>query len=83
MITDLDVTDGGQQVAVLLAVHEWDGDQFIYRQPVVTIYDNRGEEIQKITLLDEPSGKPAVHFTNQDDNIMIGLGNTLYRYQKK
>ena len=83
MIADLDVTDGGEQVAVLLAVHEWDGSQFVFNQPVVTVYDNRGEAIQNITLSDEPSSKPAIHFTNQDENLIIGLGSTIFRFQKK
>ena len=83
MIVDLDIADGGKQVAILLAVNEWADSQFVYRQPVITIYDNRGEEIQKLTFADEPSSRPAIRFTNQDKNFMVGLGNTLYLYQKK
>jgi hypothetical protein len=82
MIVDLDIADGGKQVAVLLAINEWNGSQFVYRQPLITIYDDRGEKIQKLTFADESSSKPAIHFINQDKNLLVGLGNTLYQYQK-
>jgi hypothetical protein len=83
MIVDLDITYAGKQVAVLLAINEWNSNQFVYRQPLIIIYDNSGEEIQKLTFADESSSKPAIRFINQDKNLVVGLGNTLYQYRRK
>jgi len=83
MMVDLDISEGGEQVAVLVATNDWDGRQFIYRLPVVTIYDSQGIEIQKFSFSVETYGKPILRFTDHDKNLMIGLGNTLYSYQKK
>ena len=83
IIVDLDIASDGELLVLLRAVTEWDGRQFIYQKPVLTIYDRMGTEIQNLTISNEGQAKPVVRFSEEGNTLQVGLGNSLYLYQKK
>lgn len=83
IIVDLDIASDGELLVLLRAVTEWDGRQFVYRKPVLTVHDRKGAEIQNLTFSNEGHPKPVVRFSEEGNTLLIGLGNSLYWYQKK
>jgi len=73
MVAGLSAADGGRLSAVVVAKNRFTGGGFLFVEPEVDIYDQRGALVQRLALVDETFVTPAVMLSPDGRLLRIGL----------
>lgn len=81
MISAVDISNNGEIVALLIAKSEFKDRTFIFTNPLLKIFNNKGSLLQKMEITNQEFEKPAFNLSDDAKKIFIGFKNAYQIYQ--